>query len=363
MSDAVLPLSPARRGAAWPQTLLWALPICALAYLPVLLTQRSLFGVRLSNWQLLNLGLAQINVALIMMLGAISLTFLTGCAGLISIGHGAFYAVGALAGAMAASQLQLPFVLVLPIAAAAGALVGVLAGLPSLRVRGLYFVLSTLAVHYIVIYFLDSYQQTFFDVVGIPFPEVVIAGFVIESQMHWYYLLLAILVLTYLLLRNFLDSRQGVAMQAMRDNELAASAAGVQVSVIRLRAFAISSAITAVAGALYAYYLTSVNAEFFSIGFAIQFIAMIIIGGMGSLGGAIVGAAVWLLVPLVLTGMVTELSPPGTLVHKLVTESKSQWVNLVFGLGVVLLLIHAPEGIAGSLRRAKLRWLARGTRP
>lgn len=349
-----------RRALPWRRLLLWTLATLLALYLPILLTNRSLFGVRLSNWQLLNLGLAQVNVALILMLGSLSLTFLTGCAGLISIGHGAFYAVGALAGAVAATQLKLAFPIVLVLAAVAGALAGVLAGLPSLRVRGLYFVLSTLAVHYIVIYLLDGYQHTFFDVVGIPFPEVQIWDFVIESQVHWYYLLLGILVLVYLLLRNILSSRPGMAMQAMRDNELAASAAGVHVGMMRLQAFAISSAIAAVAGALYAYYLTSVSAEFFGIGFAIQFIAMIIIGGMGSLGGALAGAAVWLLAPLVLTGLASELSAPGTALQVLLTESKSQMVNLVFGLGVVLLLIFAPDGISGTVKRWKQRTMDRG---
>ena len=137
-----------------------AAAVALLCYLPVLLTERSLFGVRLSNMALLNLGLTQVNLMLIAMLGGLSLNYLTGCAGLISIGHAAFYAVGAMVGAITGSQWGWPFPAVLVAAGLAGALAGLLAGLPSLRVRGLYFVLSTFAMHYIVVFlFLSNRLQ------------------------------------------------------------------------------------------------------------------------------------------------------------------------------------------------------------
>ncbi|MEY3503232.1 MAG: hypothetical protein RL763_1300, partial [Pseudomonadota bacterium] len=120
---------------AWVWLLCWT---SALVYLPTLLTERALFGMALSNTQLLNLGLTQINLMLISMLGALSLNYLTGCAGLISIGHAAFFATGAMAAAVFDTQLGWPFPCVLLACAVAGALVGTLAGLPSLRVRGLY---------------------------------------------------------------------------------------------------------------------------------------------------------------------------------------------------------------------------------
>ena len=132
------------RPSTWLWLVFWA---AILAYLPVLLTERAFFGIPLTNTQLLNLGLTQINLMLISMLGALSLNYLTGCAGLISIGHAAFFATGAMAAAIFDNQLGLPFPLVLLAAALAGALAGTLAGLPSLRVRGLYFVLSLSLIH------------------------------------------------------------------------------------------------------------------------------------------------------------------------------------------------------------------------
>ena len=338
-----------------------AIVVALLCYLPILLTERAIFGVRLSNMQLLNLGLSQINLMLIAMLGALSLNYLTGCAGLISIGHAGFYAVGAMTAAFTGTKLGWPFPLVLLSAGAAGAVAGLLAGLPSLRVRGLYFVLSTFAMHYIVVFAFMEYQFKAFDVVGVPYKPATLLGFDLSSPTRWYFFLLPLVALVYWGLRNSLHTREGRVMMAMRDHELATTSVGVDVRILRLKAFAFSSSIAAVAGALYAYYLTNLNSEAFNINFAIQFIAMIIIGGMGSLRGSLVGAAVWLLLPSIITGFATQASDSSGLVRLLLIEHKAQLVQLVFGLLVILLLIFAPGGLAGIGRQIRNR-LATGSR-
>jgi branched-chain amino acid transport system permease protein len=277
----------------WPRYMAWVVFIAFLFYLPVVLTDRALLGVRLSNMQLLNLGMSQVNLMLIAMLGAMSLNYLTGCAGLISIGHAAFYATGAMTAAITGTQLGWPFPLVLLAAGISGALVGTLAGLPSLRVRGLYFVLSTLAVHYVVVYVFLEYQFKYFDVVGVPFNPATLGSFELNTPMRWYFFLLPLVALVYWGLKNTLNTREGRVMMAMRDHELATTSVGVDVRILRLKAFAFSSSIASMAGALYAYFMSNATSEAFGINFAIQFIAMIIIGGMGSLGGALIGAAVW----------------------------------------------------------------------
>ncbi len=350
------------RSAARLQPLRWLWVIVGIAllfYLPVLLTDRTIFGFRLSNMQLLNLGLSQVNLMLIAMLGALSLNYLTGCAGLISIGHAAFYAVGAMTAAITGSQLGWPFPIVLLAAGLAGALAGVLAGLPSLRVRGLYFVLSTFAVHYIVVFAFQEYQFKFFDVVGVPYKPATLFGFELNSPMRWYFFLLPLVALVYWALHNTLRSREGRAMMAMRDHELAATAAGVDVRILRLKAFAFSSAIAAMAGVLYAYILSNVTSEFFGIQFAIQFIAMIIIGGMGSLAGSLVGAAVWLLLPSIITGFASQAGDSTGLLRSVLVEHKPQLVQVIFGLLVILLLIFAPGGIAGMASKLRNRVAAR----
>ncbi|MDO8773485.1 MAG: branched-chain amino acid ABC transporter permease [Burkholderiaceae bacterium] len=332
--------------------------VALLGYLPVLLTDRSVFGIALSNMQLLNLGLTQVNLMLIAMLGALSLNYLTGCAGLISIGHAAFYAVGAMTAAITGSQWGWPFPLVLVSAALAGAGAGVLAGLPSLRVRGLYFVLSTFAVHYIVVFLFLEYQFKFFDVVGVPYKEASLGPLALSSPMRWYFFLVPVVALVYWALRNTMQTREGRAMRAMHDHELATTAVGVDVRILRLKAFALSSAIAAVAGALYAYYLTNVTSEAFGIHFAIQFIAMIIIGGMGSLAGSLVGAAVWLLLPSIITGFASQAGDSTGLVRVLLVDQKAQLVQVIFGMLVILLLIFAPDGLAGIGRRIRNRFAA-----
>jgi len=340
---------------AWTRAAAIALGVALLCYLPFVLNDRAILGYRLSNMQLLNVGLTQVNLMLITLLGALSLNYLTGVAGLVSIGHAAFYAVGALVGAIAGTQLGLPFAAVLVASALVGAAVGVIAGLPSLRVRGLYFVLSTFALHYIVVFLVSEYQFRFFDVVGIPFEEASFGPFVIDTQLRWYFFLLILCALVYLGLRNSLRTREGRALMATRDNELAASAAGVDVRIIRLKVFAFTSSIAAVAGTLFSYYMTNVNAEFFSINFAIQFVAIIIIGGMGSLAGSVIGAAIWLLLPAIITGLAAQAGSTDTAFDRILAESKPQLVNLTFGVLVVLLLIFAPEGVAGIGRTLRNR--------
>ncbi len=363
MQSAAAPIAaPAAARPKWPRFVFAAIGIAALFYLPTLLTERAVFGVRLSNMQLLNLGMSQVNLMLISMLGALSLNYLTGCAGLISIGHAAFYATGAMTAAIAGTQLGLPFPLVLICCAVAGAIMGVLAGLPSLRVRGLYFVLSTMAVHYVVIFVFLEYQFKVFDVVGIPYGVASLFGFELNTSTRWYFFLLGFVAVVYWGLSSSLRTREGRALLAMRDHERAAVSAGIDVRILRMKAFGLSSAIAAMAGALYAYYMSNATAESFGIGFAIQFIAMIIVGGMGSLPGALIGAAVWLLLPSIIAGFASEMGPMSGIVGSMLVENRAQFVQLVFGLLVIVLLIFAPGGLVGLGGRVATligKWRAR----
>lgn len=340
-------------GKAWTarRAMLATLGAAALIYLPFLLTERAVFGVPLSNGMLLNLGITQINLMLIFMLGALSLNFLTGCAGLISIGHGAFYAVGAMTGAIVGTQWGMPLPVVLVAAALVGAFAGIVAGLPSLRVRGLYFVLSTLAAHHIVIFIFQEYQFAFFDVVGVPYTDPALGPLALDTPIRWYFFLLVLVIAVYWGLSNILTSREGRAMRAMHDHELAATAMGADVRVLRLKAFALSSAIAAVAGALYAYYLTNATSESFGISFAIQFIAMITIGGLGSLPGSLFGAAIWLLLPSLISGLAANVGDAPALVRVLLVDHRAQFVQALFGSLVILLLIFAPGGLPDLSRK------------
>jgi branched-chain amino acid transport system permease protein len=192
-----------------------------------------------------------------------------------------------------------------------------------------------------------EYQFKYFDVVGIPYATPRIGAFEINTPVRWYALLLPLVILVYLGLKASLKSREGRAMLAMRDHELAATAMGVDVRILRLKAFGLSSAIASVAGALFAYYLSNVTSEAFNINFAIQFIAMIIIGGMGSLPGSLVGAAIWLLLPSIIAGLSPDSSYENAFLSKLLVENRAQLVQLIFSLLVIVFLIFAPGGVAG----------------
>lgn len=330
-----------------------------LIWLPFILHSRTILGVRLSNMQLLNLGLAQVNLTLISIIGAVSLNYLTGCAGLVSIGHAAFFALGAMAAAAAGTHMGLPFELALVAAVLAGAVAGLIAGLPSLRVRGLYFVLSTMALHFITQFVFSEYQYAFHDVVGVAMTEARILGVELDSNIRWYFFLLPVVVISCWMLSTSLRHREGRALLAMRDNELAATAVGIDVRVLRLKAFAYSSSLASLAGALQAYFLTNVAAEMYTLHFAIQFIAMIIVGGMGSIRGSIAGALAWLLLPSILMGFALEMRSGSQVgVAAFLVDHRPQVVNLIFGVLVALLLIFAPGGIASAWHK-----LARGRRP
>ncbi len=342
----------------------YALGLIVLVYLPFVLADRMIFGYRLSNIQLLNIGLAQVNLTLVAIMGAVSLNYLTGCAGLVSIGHAALLAVGAMAAAAVGIQAGLPFPLALIVAALAGGLAGVLAGLPSLRVRGLYFVLSTMALHFIVVFLFSEYQYAAFDVVGITYPEPNFFGFALNSSIRWYFFLLPIVILVCIGLGNSLRRREGRALLAMRDNELAAAASGIDVRILRLKAFALSSSVAALAGALQAYFLSTVTAEHYSLNLAISFIAMIIIGGMGSIAGGVIGAIFWLLLPSVISGFAAQLNAGDGGLAKIIVDSRPHVTMLIFGVIVALILIFARGGIVGmarSVRRAVARRLSGGS--
>lgn len=350
------PTAPPRAAETRARVWWWArlvLILAVLCYLPILLTERSILGVRLSNMQLLNLGLTQINLMLIAMLGALSLAYLTGSAGLISIGHAAFYATGAMTAAITGTQWGWPFPLVLVASALAGSVVGVLAGLPSLRVRGLYFVLSTLAVHHVVSHVYLEYQFKYFDVVGVPYGAAMLGPLELNTPMRWYFFLLPLVALVYWGFANTLRTREGRALMAMRDHELAATAVGADVRILRLKAFGLSSAVAAMAGALHAYFMSNVSSETFGISFAIQFIAMIIIGGLGSLSGSLMGAAVWLLLPSIIAGLAPSSGDAQGLARFLFVEHKAQLVQAIFGMLVILLLIFAPGGLAAMARKLR----------
>lgn len=279
-------------------------------------------------------------------IGAMSLMLLTGYAGLISLGHAGLIAAGAFTAGILYREAGAPFWIGLPAAALMGALLGVIFGLPSLRLRGIYLAVSTLALHFLVIYVAGEYESRRGFSTGILIDPPVAFGTEIYDIKLWYFIILGFAILTWWLSRNLLRSRTGRAWNAIHGTETVAAAMGVNVPRAKLAAFVISSAMTAVAGAIFAYFRGFVSVEAFTLFLTIQYVAMIIIGGMGSLAGAILGAAFVTVFPYLIEAG-TALVPEG----QRIAGSIFALNYAAFGIVMIAFLAFEPNGLMGIFRR------------
>jgi len=281
-------------------------------------------------------------------IGAVALMLLTGYAGQVSLGHAGLLAAGAFTVGILVKEANAPFWATLPAAALVGALLGVIFGLPSLRLRGLYLAVSTLALYFVVVYVGGEYETKRGFSTGIIVDPPAIGSFVVSDPRAWYFVLFAGAAATVLVSLNLLRARTGRAWRAIRDHETVAEALGISVPAYKLAAFVVSSTLTAVAGALFAYYRGFVSVEAFSLFLSIQYVAMVIIGGMGSILGALLGAAFVTLFPYAIEFLIESLPTP------------ERYANLVFavnyaafGLAMVLFLLFEPQGLVGIWRRVR----------
>jgi len=278
-------------------------------------------------------------------IGALSLMLLTGYAGQISLGHAGLMAAGAFTTGILARELHAPFWLALPASAMTGIILGFVFGLPSLRLRGLYLAVSTLALHFIVIYLGGEYETKRGFSTGILIDPPSLAGIKL-SQRGWYFVLLIAAVLALLVCINLLRSRSGRAWRAIHAKETVAEALGIGIARYKLLAFVISSSMTSVAGCLFAYYRGFVSIEAFDLFLSIQYIAMIIIGGMGSLLGALLGAVFVTLFPYVIERLLHLLPNVQRLAGDVFAVNYA-----AFGVVMILFLIFEPLGLVGIWRR------------
>jgi branched-chain amino acid transport system permease protein len=285
-------------------------------------------------------------------IGALALMLLTGYAGQVSLGHAGLMAAGAFTVGILFKEVQAPFWVTLPAATLVGALLGVVFGLPSLRLRGLYLAVSTLALHFLVVYLGGEYETKRGYSTGIVIDPPTVGGFEVYGGRAWYFVLLAAATGTLLLCLNLLRTGTGRAWAAIRANETVAEALGIGVAPNKLLAFIISSALAALAGALFAYYRGFVSVEAFSLFLSIQYVAMIIIGGMGSLLGAILGAIFVTLFPYGIEAALRAL--PGTQRYAGALFA----VNYAaFGAVMILFLVLEPLGLVGIWRRVQTYFL------
>ncbi|MFL6796045.1 MAG: branched-chain amino acid ABC transporter permease [Xanthobacteraceae bacterium] len=284
--------------------------------------------------------------------GALSLMLLTGYAGQISLGHAGLMAAGAFTVGILFRETGAPFWITLPAAAAVGALLGVIFGLPSLRLRGLYLAVSTLALHFVVIYIGGEYESRWGFSTGIVIDPPTVGGISIVNPRAWYFILLAAAAATLLMCLNLLRSRSGRAWRAIRAHETVAEALGIGIASYKLLAFVISSAITALSGALFAYYRGFVSVEAFSLFLTVQYLAMVIIGGMGSLLGAVLGALFVTIFPYLIEAGLLSLPAAQSYASVLFAVNYA-----AFGLVMIVFLMFEPLGLVGIWRRIQTYFL------
>jgi branched-chain amino acid transport system permease protein len=284
--------------------------------------------------------------------GSLSLMLLTGYAGQISLGHAGLIAAGAFTVGILFRETNAPVWITLPAAALVGALLGIIFGLPSLRLRGLYLAVSTLALHFVVIYLGGEYESRRGFSTGIVIDPPSLGGFSISDGRVWYYILLAAAAVTLLLCLNLMRAKTGRAWRAIRAHETVAEALGIGIAGYKLLAFVISSAITAVAGALFAYYRGFVSVEAFSLFLTIQYLAMVIVGGMGSLLGALLGASFVTIFPYLIEGGLLALPGAQRYADLLFAVNYA-----AFGMVMILFLIFEPLGLVGIWHRLQSYFL------
>ena len=313
-----------------------ALLLLALALFPLIAT---VYWLDVAN---------RIGIAVI---AAMGLNVLTGFTGQISLANAAFLAVGAYTAA-ALSTRGIPFFIAVPAAGILSGLIGMVFGIPSLRLKGLYLAMASLAAHFIVEFIAVHWDSMTGGVNGIPIAPPRLFGVVFDTDKSLYYLILPAACLHLWFARNLFRSRVGKAFIAIRDHDVSAEVMGVDVFRHKLLAFAVSSFYAGVAGSLLAYQSRIISPENFPLGVAIDHLGMIIIGGLGSVLGSVLGAAFITLLPEVLRLLSGNLSHTFPSLVQLFASLKLG----VFGLAIVLFLIFEPAGLAARFRKIRTYW-------
>jgi branched-chain amino acid transport system permease protein len=295
---------------------------------------------------LTNFRLFQLTHVFIYAIALLGLNLLTGYNGQISLGHGAFYALGAYTTAIMIDQWNVPYGWTLPVAGLLCLVVGFLFGIPALRLEGLYLALATFALALAVPQILKYFEHWTGGSQGIVLTKPSAPAFVKLNPDQWlYYLTLGVLILLFVLARNLLAGRSGRAIVGIRDNPIAAQAMGVNLSLYKSLTFGVSAAYTGVAGALSAVVVAYVAPDAFNVFLSITFLTGVVIGGLASVSGAIFGALFIQFVP----NWAQDIS------------KAAPWA--IYGIFLIGFMYVMPFGIAGAIKILGIRWWRRRAEP
>jgi len=286
-------------------------------------------------------------------IAALGLNILVGFTGQISLGHAAFFGFGAFASAWINNTTGIPVFLAIPLAGLMTTAVGMIVGIPAGRIKGLYLAIATLASQFILEDFFARADWFTGGTYGSMANPVNLFGFDLDTDQSFFYVVLFWVVLMFVLGSNLMRSRDGRAFIAVRDHYLSAEIMGINLTKYRILSFGISSFYAGIGGALFGHYLGFVSAEGFTILLSIQFLGMVIIGGLGSVMGALLGTAFMVLLPEVMEAMVSSLQGLG---GRGVSEALVYIKEMSIGLAIILFLIFEPDGLAHRWRMIKSYW-------
>lgn len=306
-----------------------------------------------------------LNYAAVFAVGAIGLNLLTGYTGQVSLGHAFFMGCGAYVAARYGVVHEWPLYLYLPLAALVGAVVGAVVGPFALRLRGDYLVIITLGLVFIGEYVFDQWDSLTGGGAGtstaaplklgsLDFSSLEVCGTQFTRDAGVFWLFWGIVALVALLAKNLVRTRPGRAMQAVRDRDLAAEVIGVSLFRYKVGAFAISSAFAAVAGAMYAALQQYVSPTEWNLFLSIQFVAIIILGGLGTIFGGVLGAVVIGAMPKIIneySDSIPFVTSPGGGGDGIISAASLN--NVIYGLLIVAFLVLEPRGLAAVWLRIK----------
>src|SRR5882757_5915151 len=289
-------------------------------------------------------------------IAALGLNILVGFTGQISIGHAAFFLFGAFTSAYLSSKLSVPVFFSIPLSGVVTALVGLIFGLPAARLKGLYLAIATLAAQYILLDFFsraDWFTGGTVPAMAEPFS---IFGYVVHGDRQYFYVVLAYVIASFVLATNLMRSRDGRALVAVRDHYLSAEIMGINLTKYRTLSFGLAAFFAGIAGALYAHYQLVVSNEGFGIERSIIFLAMIIIGGTGSIMGTLMGTAFVVLLPESMEWLSASLK--GSAIDKALSLNTniSFLREIAIGMIIIAFLMFEPDGLAHRWRQIKTYW-------
>src|SRR5262249_17584951 len=289
-------------------------------------------------------------------IAALGLNILVGFTGQISIGHAAFFLLGAFSSAYINNNFPIPVFFAIPLAGIVTALVGLIFGVPAARLKGLYLVIATLAAQYILLDFFSRAEWFSGGSVPASANPFSIFGYTLRGDRQYFYVVLAYLVISYLLVTNLMRTRDGRALVAIRDHYLSAEIMGINLTKYRTLSFGIAAFFAGVAGALYAHYNQVVSNEGFGVDRSIIFLAMVIIGGVGSVMGTLMGAAFMVLLPESMEWLSAMLH--GSAIDQaLALKNNIAFLReLAIGFIIIIFLMFEPDGLAHRWRQIKTYW-------